>query len=81
MTTTITPAAVRTASPRLLLSSQLIFNIGFYAVIPFLAVSLREDFAMGAMAVGIVLVPAPSPSRVCSWPAAPSRTCGGRAMR
>ncbi|MDQ0076704.1 MFS transporter [Arthrobacter oryzae] len=55
MTTTITPAAVRTASPRLLLSSQLIFNIGFYAVIPFLAVSLREDFAMGAMAVGIVL--------------------------
>jgi hypothetical protein len=55
MTTTIARTAVRTASPRLLLSSQLIFNIGFYAVIPFLAVSLREDFAMGAMAVGIVL--------------------------
>lgn len=55
MTTTIAPTAIRTASPRLLLSSQLIFNIGFYAVIPFLAVSLREDFAMGAMAVGIVL--------------------------
>ncbi|MBT2534568.1 MFS transporter [Arthrobacter sp. ISL-69] len=55
MTTTIAPTAVRTASPRLLLSSQLIFNIGFYSVIPFLAVSLREDFAMGATAVGIVL--------------------------
>lgn len=55
MTTTLAPTAVRTASPRLLLSSQLIFNIGFYAVIPFLAVSLHEDFAMGAMAVGIVL--------------------------
>lgn len=55
MTTTTAPAAVRTASPRLLLSSQLIFNIGFYSVIPFLAVSLREDFAMGAVAVGIVL--------------------------
>ena len=41
MTTTLAPTAVRTASPRLLLSSQLIFNIGFYAVIPFLAVSLH----------------------------------------
>ncbi|MCI0143745.1 MFS transporter [Arthrobacter bambusae] len=41
--------------PRLLLASQLIFNLGFYSVVPFLAVSLREDFGMGAMAVGIVL--------------------------
>lgn len=42
-------------SPRLLLASQLIFNLGFYSVVPFLAVSMREDFGMGAMAVGIVL--------------------------
>ncbi|MFH5877784.1 MFS transporter [Arthrobacter sp. NA-172] len=42
-------------SSRLLLASQLIFNLGFYSVVPFLAVSMREDFGMGAMAVGIVL--------------------------
>jgi ABC-type dipeptide/oligopeptide/nickel transport system ATPase subunit/MFS family permease len=42
-------------TPRLLLASQLIFNLGFYSVVPFLAVSMREDFGMGAMAVGIVL--------------------------
>ncbi|MDV8149760.1 MFS transporter [Arthrobacter sp. B10-11] len=55
MTTATAPAAARTVSPRLLLSSQLIFNIGFYSVIPFLAVAMREDFAMGTTAVGIVL--------------------------
>lgn len=42
-------------APRLLLASQLIFNLGFYSVVPFLAVSMREDFGMGAMAVGTVL--------------------------
>ncbi|GAB3566842.1 MFS transporter [Arthrobacter alkaliphilus] len=42
-------------SPRLLLASQLIFNLGFYSVVPFLAISMRQDFGMGAMAVGIVL--------------------------
>jgi MFS family permease len=42
-------------TPRLLLASQLIFNLGFYSVVPFLAVLMREDFGMGAMAVGIVL--------------------------
>ncbi|MFI2563502.1 MFS transporter [Paenarthrobacter sp. NPDC018779] len=42
-------------APPLLLSSQLIFNIGFYAVVPFLAVAMREDFGMGAMAIGVVL--------------------------
>ncbi len=41
--------------PQLLLASQLIFNIGFYAVVPFLAVTMRNDFGMGAMAIGIVL--------------------------
>ena len=42
-------------APQLLLASQLIFNIGFYAVVPFLAVAMRNDFGMGAMAMGIVL--------------------------
>jgi MFS family permease len=42
-------------APQLLLASQLIFNIGFYAVVPFLAVAMRDDFGMGAMAIGIVL--------------------------
>ncbi|MET3368289.1 UNVERIFIED_CONTAM: MFS family permease [Jeotgalibacillus campisalis] len=42
-------------APQLLLASQLIFNIGFYAVVPFLAVAMRNDFGMGAMAIGIVM--------------------------
>ena len=50
----VEPAAVEPA-PQLLLASQLIFNIGFYAVVPFLAVAMRNDFGMGAMAIGIVL--------------------------
>ena len=41
--------------PQLLLCSQLIFNVGFYSVVPFLAVAMRDDFGMGAMAIGIVL--------------------------
>src|SRR5688572_28572412 len=48
------PARVEPA-PQLLLASQLIFNIGFYAVVPFLAVAMRNDFGMGAMAIGLVL--------------------------
>ncbi|NWL34255.1 MFS transporter [Paenarthrobacter nitroguajacolicus] len=43
------------AAPQLLLGSQLIFNIGFFAVVPFLAVAMRNDFGLGAMAVGVVL--------------------------
>lgn len=43
------------AAPQLLLASQLIFNIGFFSVVPFLAVAMREEFGMGALAVGIVL--------------------------
>jgi MFS family permease len=42
-------------APQLLLASQLIFNIGFFSVVPFLAVVMREDFGLGTMAVGIVL--------------------------
>jgi MFS family permease len=42
-------------APQLLLASQLIFNIGFFSVVPFLAVVMRDDFGLGTMAVGIVL--------------------------
>lgn len=42
-------------APQLLLASQLIFNLGFFSVVPFLAVVMRDDFGMGTMAIGIVL--------------------------
>ena len=48
------PARLEPA-PQLLLASPLIFNIGFFAVVPFLAVAMRNGFGMGAMAIGIVL--------------------------
>ncbi|WP_461172808.1 MFS transporter [Arthrobacter sp. Z1-9] len=42
-------------APGLLLASQLVFNIGFYAVVPFLALVMTRDFGMTATAVGVVL--------------------------
>lgn len=42
-------------APGLLLASQLVFNIGFYAVVPFLALVMTQDFGMTATAVGVVL--------------------------
>ena len=42
-------------APGLLLASQLIFNIGFYAVVPFLALVMTRDFGLTATAVGVVL--------------------------
>ena len=45
----------RPVRPGLLLGSQLVFNIGFFAVVPFLAGVLRDDFALGGVAVGLVL--------------------------
>ncbi|MGB4778940.1 MFS transporter [Microbacterium sp.] len=41
--------------PTVLLSSQLLFNVGFFAVVPFLAGILRDDFALAGSAVGLVL--------------------------
>ncbi|PNI09217.1 MFS transporter [Arthrobacter sp. AFG7.2] len=41
--------------PGLLLASQLVFNVGFYAVVPFLALVMTQDFGMTATAVGVVL--------------------------
>jgi MFS family permease len=43
------------AVPRLLLLSQLAFNVGFYLVVPFLAVHLTEDLALAGGVVGLVL--------------------------
>ncbi|MBG6192298.1 hypothetical protein IWX64_003269 [Arthrobacter sp. CAN_A212] len=40
-------------SVSLLLPTQLIFNIGFYAVVPFLALVMTDDLGLGAAAVGI----------------------------
>ncbi|MFJ4029344.1 MFS transporter [Paenarthrobacter sp. NPDC089989] len=45
----------RTKDTRTLLAAQLVFNIGFYAVVPFLAVAMRDDFGMQAAAIGLVL--------------------------
>ena len=47
--------AVQRPAPALLLASQLVFNIGFYAVVPFLALVMTRDFGLAATAVGIVL--------------------------
>jgi MFS family permease len=43
------------AVPRLLLASQLAFNIGFYLVVPFLAVHLSQDLALAGGVIGLVL--------------------------
>ncbi|TDS86402.1 MFS transporter [Nesterenkonia aurantiaca] len=38
-----------------MLGAQGVFNLGFYAVVPFIAIVLAEDFALGGAAVGLVL--------------------------
>lgn len=53
--TTAPPATGRRPAPGLLLTSQLVFNVGFYAVVPFLALVMGRDFGMTATAVGVVL--------------------------
>ncbi|MDQ4046900.1 MAG: MFS transporter, partial [Actinomycetota bacterium] len=40
---------------RTLLGAQLVFNLGFYAVIPFLAGAMGGDYGLDAAAVGLVL--------------------------
>ena len=44
-----------TARVPALLGAQLAFNVGFYAVVPFLAVVLADDFGLAAAAVALVL--------------------------
>ncbi|MGK3648235.1 MFS transporter [Pseudarthrobacter enclensis] len=38
-----------------LLGAQLVFNVGFYAVVPFLTSALSGEYGMGAAAVGLIL--------------------------
>lgn len=42
-------------SPPILLASQFIFNTGFYAVVPFLAIFLRDDMLLSGASIGLVL--------------------------
>ena len=41
--------------PPVLLGSQFVFNIGFYAVIPFLAIFLRDDMLLSGAMIGLIL--------------------------
>ncbi|MCG1032682.1 MFS transporter [Bacillus amyloliquefaciens] len=41
--------------PPVLLGSQFVFNIGFYAVVPFLAIFLRDDMLLSGGVIGLVL--------------------------
>jgi MFS family permease len=38
-----------------LLGSQFVFNIGFYAVVPFLALFLRDDMLLSGGLIGLIL--------------------------
>ncbi|ENO84718.1 MFS transporter [Thauera linaloolentis] len=42
-------------SRRLLLSTQLVFNVGFYAIVPFLALHMSRNLALAGWMVGLVL--------------------------
>ncbi len=50
---------MKSSTPRfevpVLLGTQTLFNIGFYAVVPFLAVVLANDFLLAGTAVGLIL--------------------------
>ena len=49
---------LRTAAtlwPPVLLGSQFVFNIGFYAVVPFLAIFLRDDMLLSGGLIGLIL--------------------------
>ena len=39
----------------LLPGCQFVFNLGFYAVVPFLAIFLRDDLALSGTLVGLIL--------------------------
>ncbi|EPN5657388.1 MFS transporter, partial [Cronobacter turicensis] len=49
------PSAARHTSPYLLSASQLVFNIGFYAVVPFLAIYLRDDMLLSGGLIGAII--------------------------
>ncbi|WP_436859479.1 MDR family MFS transporter [Citrobacter tructae] len=41
--------------PPVLMGSQFVFNIGFYAVVPFLAIFLRDDMLLSGSIIGLIL--------------------------
>ncbi|HFT1963412.1 TPA: MDR family MFS transporter [Enterobacter ludwigii] len=41
--------------PPVLLGSQFVFNMGFYAVVPFLAIFLRDDMLLSGGLIGLIL--------------------------
>ncbi|OLT36256.1 multidrug transporter [Rhodococcus sp. CUA-806] len=49
------PASGLPAVVKLLLASMVLFNIGFYLVVPYLAVHMSENLGFGAAMVGLVL--------------------------
>ncbi|MCL7708682.1 MFS transporter, partial [Enterobacter kobei] len=49
------PHATSHTSPYLLSASQLVFNIGFYAVVPFLAIYLRDDMLLSGGLIGTII--------------------------
>ncbi|EMR6904661.1 TPA: MDR family MFS transporter [Serratia marcescens] len=54
----MSPFSLRPATrlrPSVLLGSQFVFNIGFYAVVPFLAIFLRDDMRLSGAVIGLVL--------------------------
>jgi hypothetical protein len=51
-----------------------LFLIGFYAVVPFLAIFLRDDMLLSGGLIGLILGCARSLSRGCLSSAARSRT-------
>lgn len=48
-------ARVVPAPVRLILVSMVLFNVGFYLVVPFLAVHMSEDLGLAGWAIGLVL--------------------------
>lgn len=40
---------------RVLIGAQAVFNVGFYAIVPFLVVALREEHGQSAAAIGVIL--------------------------
>lgn len=49
------PSPDRGSETRTLLGAQLVFNIGFYAVVPFLAGAMDAEYGLDAAAIGLVL--------------------------
>jgi len=46
---------VKRTSPWLLSGSQFVFNIGFYAVVPFLAIYLRDSLLLSGAIIGLII--------------------------